>query len=241
MVAKTLVVFGAGSGLGSAVARRFGREGYRIALVARRREPLENLRTELAAVGVEADVFPADLADPVAVERVLSEVRSRFGTIDAIEYAPIGAAGFTPAAELGPDGLSGLLQLLVLTPVQIVQDVLPEMLERGDGAILVGHGVSAVTPMAGLSGVGPAMAATRNYLYSLHAEVADRGVYVGTIAVAAMVLGSAGHAALTSGEVTFDLPAGVGFPTVDPADLADLYWDMVVRRDRVEVVHPGVG
>lgn len=49
------------------------------------------------------------------------------------------------------------------------------MQESGGGAILIGHGASAVHPMAEMSGVGPVMAATRNYLHSLHAEVDGSG------------------------------------------------------------------
>jgi hypothetical protein len=98
--------------------------------------------------------------------------------------------------------------------------VLPELLERGEGAILVGHGSSAVEAMPGLSGVGPVMAATRNYLYGLNAELAGTCVYVGTIAVGAMIIRSAAHSALTSGAMQIELPDGMELPLVDPDELA---------------------
>ncbi|WP_210763474.1 SDR family NAD(P)-dependent oxidoreductase [Xanthomonas hydrangeae] len=55
-----MVIFGAGNGLGLAVGRRFGREGYAVALVARKLQPLEALVVELAAGGVTAAPFLAD-------------------------------------------------------------------------------------------------------------------------------------------------------------------------------------
>jgi short-subunit dehydrogenase len=55
---KTMAIFGAGTGLGSSVATRFGREGYRVALVARRAAPLQELVADLAKAGVEAQAFP---------------------------------------------------------------------------------------------------------------------------------------------------------------------------------------
>ena len=94
------------------------------------------------------------------------------------------------------------MELYTLTPIELVHAVLPELIERGSGAIVVGHGSSAVHPMPGMSGPGPVMSATRNYLYSLNGELAGTGVFVGTLAIGAMVArsppravgsGGAGH------------------------------------------------
>src|SRR3546814_20269780 len=53
--------------------------------------------------------------------------------------------------------------------------VLPDMLARGDGAIVVVNGLTASVTMPGMSGVGPAMAAARNYIFPLNAAVAPKG------------------------------------------------------------------
>ncbi|MFD7654607.1 SDR family NAD(P)-dependent oxidoreductase [Actinosynnema sp. NPDC059797] len=210
MTSKTIAVLEAGTGLGASVAERFGLEGYRVALVARRREPLTALRAELRAAGVEAEAFPADLSDPTGAPGLITTIRDHFGRIDVLHYAPAPSRGFTPAAELGADTLRDLLALFLLTPVELVRAALPEMLERGDGAILVGQGTSASQGHPGMSGIGPAMAAMRNYVQSLHAEVADRGVYAGMLTVAAMVDRSAAYRRLLSGE--FTLPNGLKLP-----------------------------
>lgn len=223
--------------LGASVARRFGREGFQVALVARRIEPLQALVDELAAEGIEAAAFTADLSDQVAAVAAVEAIRERFGRIDVLEYAPISSEfGFIPARALTAAQLRPFLELLLLTPVEIIQAVLPELVERGEGAILIGHGASAVHPSAELSGVGPAMAAMRNYLHSLHAEVAGSGVSVGTIAVTAMIARSAAHDALESGAL--ELPEGMVISVVDPDELADVLWGLTTTRDRVEVVHP---
>jgi short-subunit dehydrogenase len=235
-MSRTIAIFGAGPGLGTAVARRFGREGYRVALVGRRPEPLEALVATLAQEGIEAAAFPADLRDLDAIPPLVAAITERFGSIDVLQYAPTGEGGFVPAAELSAQALRPLLELYLLAPVEVVRAVLPQMLQRGDGAILVAHGASAVQSPPGMSGPGQAMGAARNWVYGLNAELAPRGVYAGTIAIAAMIADSAAHAALTSGAI--DLPEGVELPVVDPAELADVLWDMVTRRDRVEAVLP---
>ncbi|MFC9845127.1 SDR family NAD(P)-dependent oxidoreductase [Streptomyces sp. NPDC060223] len=241
-MSKVIAIFGAGTGLGVSVARHFGREGFRVALVARRKGRLDALVAELADEGIEAAAFPADLTDVVAVPALVESIRAHFGRIDVVQYAPIGLdLLFTPAAELSGERLRTHLDLLTVTPVTVVQAVLPEMIERGDGAILVTHGFTAAHPVPNMSGLGPAMAATRNYLFSLHGEVADKGVYVGTLIIGAVIERSDGHQAITSGEMPLDLPEGTDVPFVDPDELAAQYWDMYTKRDAVERANPAEG
>jgi short-subunit dehydrogenase len=236
---KTIAIFGAGTGLGASVARRFGREGFRVALVGRRPGPLDDLARALATEGIQAAAFPADLTQTAAIPALVAAITNRFGRIDVVEYAPLSPFTFTPAMDLTAAALKDLVDLYLLTPVEVVRAVLPQMLERGDGGILIGHGLSAVEGMPFMSGVGPVMAAARNYLYSLNGELAGQGVYAGTLAVAAMIERSESHQALASGELGhFDMPGGAPVPTVDPDDLADQYWDLLSKRDRVEQVYP---
>lgn len=231
---KLIAVFGAGPGLGAAVARRFGREGYRVALVARHREPLEDLAKELGNEGVEAVPFTADLSISDKVQELVEQITARMGPIDVVEYAPItGESPFLPAAELTPALLENYVRLYLYSPMEVVNAVLPNMLAQGSGAILVGHGGSSARPAPFRSGIGPIMAATRNYLYSLHGEVADKGVYVGSLAISAVIQGSTGAAAVDEAAI-----ATLGIPAVAPADLAELLWDMTASRDRVEVAWP---
>jgi hypothetical protein len=113
------------------------------------------------------------------------------------------------------------------------------MTERGDGAVLMTTGYSAVQPMPHLSGLGPVMSAARNYVYSLNGELADTGVYAGTLSIAAMIARSEAAEANASAELeTVELPGGFELTVVDPDDLAEHYWDMYTRRDRVEQIHP---
>ncbi|MEV0251608.1 SDR family NAD(P)-dependent oxidoreductase [Nocardia sp. NPDC050712] len=233
-MSKVIAVFGAGTGLGESVARRFGREGFRVALIARRKDRLEALAQRLAADGIDAAAFPADLTDTASVPALIGALHDHFGRVDVVEYGPIGLDHeFTPAAELDAATLESLIPLLLLTPVEVVRALLPEWTARGDGALLLTHGYSAVEPLPHLSGVGPIMAAARNYAYSLHGELADTGIYVGTLAIAAYI---------TRSEIAESVSATTesGFPTVDPDDLAEHYWTMYATRDRIEQIHPAV-
>ncbi|GGM25335.1 SDR family NAD(P)-dependent oxidoreductase [Dactylosporangium sucinum] len=234
-MSKVMAVFGAGTGLGVSVARAFGRDGHRVALVARSAGPLEERAAALRAEGIDATAFPADLADPDGVPALAGAIAARLGEIGVVHYGPAPTERFTAARELDPQRLRGYLDLYTHTLIALVHQVLPGMTGRRDGAILVTQGVTAVHPRPFLSGFGPAMAATRNWLAALHAEVAAEGVYVGTLNVAAMIAGSEGHRMFLADG------AAAGIPTVDPEFLAGLWQRSYRERDRFEETYPALG
>ena len=233
---KSIAVFGTGPGLGQAVARRYARAGYKVILVARRREALEGLAQELASGGATAHVITADLADTAGVAALVGQMHAMAGSLDVLYYAPTPSGGFTPAGSLTPQQAQDFMPLTFYTLVALVQEFLPEMLAQGDGAILTAQGASSVTGLPYMSGPGPAQAAQRNYLQSLHAEVGPRGVYVGMLYIGVAIEGSAFHTemerAKAAGEPVWEMA------TVDPALLADLLWSMQGTKGEAEVIYP---
>jgi short-subunit dehydrogenase len=234
---KSIAVVGAGPGLGQAVARRYARAGYTVTLVARRREPLEELAEELARDGAGAHVIAADLADTAGVPALAAEIRRLAGSPDAFYYAPTPSGGFVPAANLTPEQAADFMPLTFYTLVALVQEFLPPMVAQGEGAILTAQGASSVQGLPYMSGPGPAQAAQRNYLQSLHAEVARQGVYVGMLYIGVAIEGSAFHTemerAKAAGEPVWEMPV------VGSAYLAEMLWSMHAAKGSAEVTYPG--
>jgi len=233
---RSIAVFGVGPGLGQAVARRYAREGYTVVLVARRREPLDLLAKDLADLGATAHVIPADLADTPSVPALAGQIRATVGQLDAFYYAPTPGGGFFPAASLTPQQAQDFMPLSFYTLVALVQEFLPHMLEQSNGAILTAQGGSTVHGLPGLSGPGPAQAAQRNYLQSLHTELAEKGVYVGMLYVGAAIVHSAFdtelEAAKAAGGPVWEMPR------VDPDFLADMLWTMHHTTRQPEIIYP---
>ena len=234
MTSKSIAVFGAGPGLGQAVAHRYAREGYEVVLVARRREPLERLAGDLATAGGTAHVVTADLSDTDAMPRLAEQVRAKAGDPDAFYYAPTPDSGFVSAANLTPQRAQQFMPLIFYTMLALVQEFLPHMLEQGDGAIVTAQGGSTVHGLPNMSGPSPAQAAQRNYLQALHAEVAGKGVYVGMLYIGAVIENSEFHTQITA--------AGGGGrdwgPIADASYLADLIWTMHSTKHPSEVSYP---
>jgi short-subunit dehydrogenase len=234
-MSKSIAVFGAGPGLGQAVAHRYVREGYAVALVARRREPLDLLAKDLTSAGATAHVITADLSHTDATSRLAEQIRSKVGHLDAFYYAPTPDGGFVPAVNLTPQHAQDFMPLSFYTLLALVQEFLPHMLKQGDGAILTAQGASSVQGLPNMSGPGPAQAAQRNYLQSLHAEVAGKGVYVGMLYIGAAIEHSAFHAEMEKAKAAGD-PVWE-MPTADPAHLADLLWTMHSTKDQPEAIY----
>jgi len=235
-MSKSIAMFGAGPGLGQAVARRYAQEGYAVTLVGRRSEPLDRLAKDLTNAGSPAHVITADLSDTGATPRLAEQIRAKAGHLDALYYAPTPHTGFVSAANLTPQHAQNFMPLIFYTMLALVQEFLPHMLEQGDGAILTAQGGSTVQGLPYMSGPSPAQAAQRNYLQALHAEVAEKGVYVGMLYIGAAIKNSAFHAemeeAKAAGEPVWEMP------TVDPGHLAGLLWNMHATKGPREITYP---
>jgi NADP-dependent 3-hydroxy acid dehydrogenase YdfG len=238
-MSTTIAVFGAGPGLGRSVARRFGREGFQVALVARTQARLDALVDELAGEGIETAAFAADLADREALPGTVEAITARFGHIDVLEYAPAGIEWLerqTPVRDADVESFEFPLNLLLRTPVALVRQVLPGMIERGDGAVLFGLTVAASLPVPQIGNMAAVAAAARGYLHNLHVDLADDGVYAGLVQVAGMVADSDAAKYVAENWDPSLLPK-----PLDPADLADTLWDLYLKRDRFEEIVGNAG
>jgi short-subunit dehydrogenase len=133
---KTALVTGASVGLGRELAQLFAADGHDVVLVARRREPLEALATQLAAErGVAARVMVEDLADPRAPERILYELQRQNVEVEyLVNNAGFGTSG--PFADSDLIRELAMVQVNVTSLVYLTRLFLPDMVARGSGRIL---------------------------------------------------------------------------------------------------------
>lgn len=164
----------------------------------------------------------------------MQAIEAQLGPIDVALFSANPAdAYFVAAADLKASYLQSVSPLLTWAPIELAHALMPGMRSRGDGVFIVADGLSAIVPYAGMSGPGPAMAATRNYVMTLHDEVQPDGVFAGMLHVGAMIENSTGMAAARAAGMTVD-----SFPLVDPDMLADEVWNLASERNRTEAILP---
>ncbi|MEU9988788.1 SDR family NAD(P)-dependent oxidoreductase [Streptomyces sp. NPDC007971] len=208
---STIAIVGAGPGLGAAVARRFGREGFGVALVARDRQRLDDLVDELAAHHVTARGFPADVRRPEQLAAALQAAATALGTVEVLQYSPVPHRDFMrPVLETRHRDLLGPIEFSVYGPVAAVQQVLPGMRALGRGTIFFVNGGSAAVPHPDRAGTSIAFAAESAYGHLLHDRLAAEGIHVAQLVI---------PGAITPGHVR-----------KDPSALADTLWGM--HQDR---------
>ncbi|MGW3107410.1 SDR family NAD(P)-dependent oxidoreductase [Streptomyces sp. NPDC001100] len=231
---KVAVVLGVGPGLGMSVAHRFGREGYAVVLVSRSDVRHAGHVASLAAAGVEAASYVADMRDTKQLGSVLDTVVERYGRIDLVYYGPgaldLDASRPKSITEADSADVQGAMSWMY-PAVDVVGRVLPGMVERGAGAFVFAGGLSAVVPMPALGALAVSAAALRNYALTLNAALADTGVYAGNLVIGGLIERGDIHQLVTSNPEQF---GNVGDRTLDPDEIADGAWELVAGRDRAE-------
>lgn len=218
MSGGTIAIVGAGPGIGLAVAERFGREGYRVALLSRGGDADGSAGRRLAEQGIEAAAFRADVTDRAVLERALADAAQRFGGIDVLEYSPTppGNSMRLPR-KVDVANVQFHFDLQPLGAIAAVGAVLPGMLERGAGSLLFTTAASAQHPAAMTASFGVAAGALRNYVKLLRGDLAPVGIRAGLVSIAAVVVDA-------SGQTPPGFPASV--PEITPAAVADLHWEI---------------
>ena len=139
-MSKTILVGGYGPGISSAVAEKFGAEGFSVALVARNAERLAAGVKSLSAKGIRAASFPVDLGDPSAVRELVRNVRATLGPITVLQWTAYAAtAGDLLTADRA--ALHTAFDVAVTGLLAATQEALPDLCKaEGGGALLVTNG-----------------------------------------------------------------------------------------------------
>ena len=203
----TIAIVGAGKGLGAAVARKFGAEGFEIALISRNQERVDQLAADLQAEGLTARGYAASVRDPKALIAALDRAAQELGPIEVLEYSPLPQREFLrPVLETTVDDLAAAVEFSVYGPVTAVNQVLAGMRSLGRGSVLFVNGGSGARPNPNVAGTSIAFAGESAYAQMLHDVLAPENIRVGQLIIPGAI--RPGHA------------------THGPAVLADRLWQL---------------
>ncbi|MQA03314.1 MAG: SDR family NAD(P)-dependent oxidoreductase [Streptosporangiales bacterium] len=171
------VVTGAGRGIGRAVARRLSAAGFRVGLTARNRADLA--ATADACAGPTL-VVPADITDPAGVAEVFGAVEDRWGRVDVL-VANAGAGMSAKVQETSDEDWQRMLDLNLTAPFRCMRQVVPGMVERGVGRIVVVASVAAKVGEPYVAAYTASKHGVLGLVRSAAAELARAGVTVSAV------------------------------------------------------------
>lgn len=174
--------------MGAAIANRFSREGFSIALLARDASRLEELAEPIRRLGGVARTSSVDLCELAAVRETFKALQRDLGDADVLVYN--GARWHeTPAMAMDPLTFNWDLALCATGALACSQQVYPAMRNRGSGTILFTGGGLALKPEfgAGVASLSAGKAALRALAYAMAAELKNDNVHVATVTIAGTV------------------------------------------------------
>lgn len=214
-MSQSIMIVGAGPGIGQAVAERFGKAGWTVVLAGRNAPRLESQAAGLRAEGVAAHAITVDATDSVALRAALAEADRITGGLTAVHYnaAVVRAQDLFSMTDAE---VVGDLATNVAGALHVIRVAVERFGTRG-GTILMTGGGLGIEPDAGYASLGLGKAALRNLVRGLAPSLAPRGVRIATVTVATLVAPGSRQA----------------------AEVADRFWNLAVGADAPwEIVYP---
>ena len=174
-------IVGVGAGLGAALARRFA-ERYRVALIARKREYLEDLAAEIKGRGGDALAVPANVAEADEIDRAFASIRREMGGVDVLLYNAA-MRPFGRLMETKPSTFENTWRVNAFGAFLCAQQVVPAMIEAGRGTIIFTGATAGVKPFPTSAAFGPAKFAMRGLAQVMARDLGPKGVHVAYVNV----------------------------------------------------------
>jgi short-subunit dehydrogenase len=173
---RTMIVTGASSGIGRALAIAAARERYRVVLVARRSEQLEDVARAIRFTDGACTTVVTDVCESGAAQRIVANAIAAFSRIDVV-VNNAGAGSYGALLEQTDAQIDAQWQLHVVAPIRLARIALPHLERTRGQLVFIGSGAARV-PLPRFGAYAPVKAAIRTVATQLRRELRDRGVAV---------------------------------------------------------------
>lgn len=222
---KVAAVVGVGAGLGNALARRFAKE-YAVALVARGADKLTGFAKEIEGEGGQALVVPADVSKTAEIEEVFARIRGELGDVDVLLYNAA-MRPFGRLLETKPSTFEMTWRVTTFGAFLCAQQVVPPMLAKGAGVIIITGATAGVKPFATSAAFGPAKFAVRGLAQVMARDLQPQGVHVAYVNV---------DGAIDMPFIRQRFPQIKDEDLLKPSAIAETFWH-VAHQDRSAWTH----
>ena len=213
---KVAAVLGVGPGLGAAVARRFAREGFAVALMARREESVADVRREVEEASGTALSISTDATDPASVEAAFGRVRDELGDPEVFVYNA-GAFQMGGILEIEPEIFDECFRANCAGAFYAAQQALPAMVEAGSGTILLTGATAAMRGGARFSALAVGKFGLRALAQSMAREFGPQGIHVAHVVIDGQI---------QTPRVREMMPDREDHTMLSPDAIAETYWQL---------------
>lgn len=182
MAKPVCAVVGVGPGNGSAIARKFARRGYALALLARHPERLSELRGELG----DAEAYGCDATDAEQVAATFARIERELGPVNVLVHNA-GGGHFQNFDDTTPASLEADWRVNVMGLLLTAQAAVPQMRRLGCGSVMVIGATAAWTGNAGFAPFAAAKSAQRSLAQSMARHLGPQGIHVAYVVIDAVV------------------------------------------------------
>jgi NADP-dependent 3-hydroxy acid dehydrogenase YdfG len=186
-----ILILGSGPGLASAVARRFGRDGWRVVLAARNEERLQQQVAALRDAGADAAYHVCDVTDFEGLDRLIRQ-ECDDGGVDVLNYNAAVIRPKTPLLETSIDQIRSDLLIDIGGALVAARAAIPPMRQRGGGTIIFSGGDLAHNPWHSMLTLGVGKAGMRNAVAALNQDPAAEGLRISYVNIAAYISSEVG-------------------------------------------------
>ena len=177
LTGKVVMITGASSGIGRGLAVELARRGAKIGLVARRVELIEEVVREVEAAGSKALALPADVQDAASMVAAAKKLGAELGPVDIL-IANAGVGPTRDAANLSAEEVAGVMNVNVIGASNSVAAVIPEMVARRSGQLVVISSLAAYRGLPRSAAYCASKAAVSAFFESLRLDLEPRGIDV---------------------------------------------------------------
>ena len=181
-----IIIIGAGPGISQGVARKFGKEGFTVALVARKEDKLKKQVAELEDEGIRAIYAVADVSDEDSLKKALGELTGRLGHAEMILYNAA-ASQMKDILDMDWGSLKKDLDTSVGGCFNLLKAVLPWCLKENKGKLFITGGGLALSGNPQLTSLSVGKAALRNLVQAFQKGVAGTNVHIAQVTVCGFV------------------------------------------------------
>jgi NAD(P)-dependent dehydrogenase (short-subunit alcohol dehydrogenase family) len=176
------VVVGVGPGNGSAIARRFAKEGYKIVLLARSKDFTKELAEELS----DALAYQCDVSDISSIKKTFGQIKKEFDDIDAVIYNA-GSGTWGNVEEITPEIFEASWRINTLGLFATAQEVIPAMKKKGKGSIIIIGATASRRGGIKTAAFASAKAAQHNLAESMAKYAWPHGIHVALVIIDGVV------------------------------------------------------